>query len=555
MHVVRRFLHAGFVLALLSANSVSTLAVGEVSAGSRPIEVKADPRLELVSTVFRLARHPEYRRAPDSAYLRRVDEHFEAFREHAVVQLATAFRVQAGISFDAPQSLAVHLSRDAKLDLLVPLDPWPSALDERWRKVDVDVFLRELRDFAEKSKFFEFFASERDFYAKLEDAYRKGIETDDPVAWFDEFFGSRPDSTFTLVPAALNGPNSYGPRLVDRDGKESYYQIVGVSGFDAAGAPAIGTEFVPVVIHEIAHSYCNPLIDGHLVDLESAGERLFRGAERAMRSQHYGDGRTVLRESLVRACVVLYALARDGEEGAARALADEESRSFFWTADLVAAIRKARERSGRATDSSTRSIREIMPAVVAAFRSAAAKKEWSPAMLPFRGPVNAAFSRTPIVVVAPDRTSKIFSAYLDQLEQQIFKKLGATRTAAGKMSRATAAGSTLILYGTFKDHPLLGKVAREAGWSFEKDKLELGARTFEDENLVLIACWPSPFAKNRAAVVYAANDLDTLAGVNGIFHGSTDWLVARREANGSFTVIDRGNFAKDLENRWRPLEK
>jgi len=51
--------------------------------------------------------------------------------------------------------------------------------------------------------------------------------------------------------------------------------------------------------------------------------------------------------------------------------------------------------------------------------------------------------------------------------------------------------------------------------------------------------------------VYAAAELDTIVGANGVFHGPTDWVVTRREKSGRFTTLASGDFPKGLANRWR----
>jgi hypothetical protein len=53
--------------------------------------------------------------------------------------------------------------------------------------------------------------------------------------------------------------------------------------------------------------------------------------------------------------------------------------------------------------------------------------------------------------------------------------------------------------------------------------------------------------------VYAAASLELLDGINGVFHGPTDWVVARRGPGGKFEAVARGDFPKDLANRWGRL--
>ena len=91
------------------------------SAQERKLDVRVDPRVELMSTIFRLAGNSEYNQpSSKSPYADAVDAHFGAFRQHGAVAMARELRQTRGVSFDAVMSLAVHLT-DA--DTLAELGP------------------------------------------------------------------------------------------------------------------------------------------------------------------------------------------------------------------------------------------------------------------------------------------------------------------------------------------------------------------------------------------------------------------------------------------------
>jgi hypothetical protein len=153
------------------------------------------------------------------------------------------------------------------------------------------------------------------------------------VSWFDDFFGVRPRANFQLVLGMLNGGSCYGTRAVV-GGSEELYCMLGVWQCDSQGLPEFPQSVMPTVIHEFAHSYANPLIDAHLEKLEPAGNELFARHQKSMERRAYKGGPTVLRESLVRACVVRYFHSVDGAD-AAKAEADEQvRRGFPWTSEL-----------------------------------------------------------------------------------------------------------------------------------------------------------------------------------------------------------------------------
>jgi hypothetical protein len=88
------------------------------------------------------------------------------------------------------------------------------------------------------------------------------------------------------------------------------------------------------IVHEFAHSYANQIIDRHESELQSAGEKLFGQVSGKMQSQAYGNGQTMLRESLVRVCEVRYAFRYDGAEAGRRAIAYNKGRGFLWMEEL-----------------------------------------------------------------------------------------------------------------------------------------------------------------------------------------------------------------------------
>ena len=85
-----------------------------------PIEVSVDPRIELFSIIFRVAGNPEYRRGILSAYVDDADRHFEPFRNYSAILLAQKLRSAHGIDYDAPMSLANHLTSVPELEERIP---------------------------------------------------------------------------------------------------------------------------------------------------------------------------------------------------------------------------------------------------------------------------------------------------------------------------------------------------------------------------------------------------------------------------------------------------
>ncbi len=304
------------------------------SSPTPPLQIHVDPRVELLSVLFRLAGNPEYSQGKVASYTEDVEKQFGRFRDHAAVKLARKLRQTRGVSYDACMSMAVHLTDIEELKPIVPLSPWPADLDRRWTPEDVERFLGAPRAFIKDSSFHDFLDHHKTLYQQTESRMKDLMDKEGHLEWFGEYFGERAGANFTIALGLLNGGSSYGARCTDPAGKQNLYCVLGVWQTDRDALPEFSSGMVGTVVHEFGHSYANPVVERHLSELKEAGDELFRSVAAKMRSQAYGDGRTLLCESLVRACEVRYAARYGGEAAAGRSIAYEKGRGFLWTGEL-----------------------------------------------------------------------------------------------------------------------------------------------------------------------------------------------------------------------------
>ena len=316
---------------------VLTLFLPGAGLRAQPAQIGVDPRVELMSTIFRLAGAHEYTLGQIPAYNAAIDRQFDPFRDHEAIRIARELHDRHGVVIDAVMSMAVHVKDAESLSEIVPFDR-DNSLDKRWLVADARRFLAAARKFAADSDFAGFVKSERPFYDSVDARLRAYVSGEADLTWFDRFFGSRTHAPFHLVPGLVNGPASYGPHIRLESGVEEIYAIPGVWKVDADGLPVFDTSWTPTVVHEFSHSYANPLIDEFASQLDKSGNRLFEAFSSPMSHQAYGDGRTVLKESLVRAVTARYVLEHQGQEAAASEVSEQRKRSFLWTGDLLALL-------------------------------------------------------------------------------------------------------------------------------------------------------------------------------------------------------------------------
>jgi len=338
---------------VMAAQSTNPAASDSVPS----VRVLVDPRVELLSLIFRLAGNREYNMARVESYAGDADKQFGKFRDHAVVNLARKLRNTRGVSYDAVMSMAIHLTDAEDLELKLPLQPWPEGLDKRWTAPEVSHFLAAARQFVKDSSFPEFIEQHQPLYQTTVARMQTLMQKEAHLEWFDTFFGKRSQASFTIVLGLLNGGGNYGPHLRAADGREELYCVLGVWQTDKQGLPEFTSGTLPIVVHEFCHSYANPLVERHWAELQPSGDVLFEQVAGQMRAQAYGNGQTLLKESLVRACVIRYVRCYDGEEAARREIQVEKRNGFLWMpelSDLLGEYEAHRERYPTLEDFSPR---------------------------------------------------------------------------------------------------------------------------------------------------------------------------------------------------------
>ncbi len=323
---------------LLAVCFVGLEAWAGPGAQAPQVSVTVDPRVELLSIIFRLAANPEYSQGKVPGYIQDIDRHFAAFKEDPVVKLAARLRQTQGVSFDAVMGLAVHIADARELKEAVPLEPQPASLDRRWTPASAREFLALARQFITASGFEGFINEHQTLYRKSADRLQQVLAKEGHLEWYDAFYGENKSLVFHVVLGMVNGGGSYGVHMDRADGRTDIYSILGVWQVDAQGDPEFEPAMISTIVHEFNHSYTNPLIDRFAEPLRPAAEKIFNVVSEEMKRQAYSNSKTLLYESLDRACELRYTLAYKGQAAMTHAVEYEESRSFYWVGGLAALL-------------------------------------------------------------------------------------------------------------------------------------------------------------------------------------------------------------------------
>lgn len=284
------------------------------------------------------------------SYTADVDSSFARFTDHPVVVRARQLRKSRGISFNAPMSLAVHVTDPPELAERVPLDPLPPGIDGRWTPSEARAFLADLRSFVREANVMEFLAGHVRLYQSATERLMTLAREARVVEWLEAFFGPRADREFVLVAGLLNGSGNYGAvarGISRRSGPSAHagrvdeiFSIIGTESIDESDLPSYPPRVAATIVHEFAHSFINPLVDAHEADLKAVADRLYPLVQEQMRSQAYGVPKAMMYESLVRAGTLRYLAAQRGTEAARREAALDRSNGFPWVERLADTLRE-----------------------------------------------------------------------------------------------------------------------------------------------------------------------------------------------------------------------
>ena len=469
---------------------------------AKPLEVVVDKRVELMSIVMRLAGAPEYQVAK-TPYALEVDRVFGPFANHAAVKRTAELRKSNGIAFDAPILLAVHLDGAFELDNAAEV----ATIDKRWAGVDLEAYAALLRQFAGDTSFAM-------LPAPAADNLRAILQADNPLPFFDDMFGVGPQHT--VIHGELLGTNNVGVRNGTR-----FYEVM--------SAPQLG-----VLVHEMAHSYINPLLAKHAAALEPAGAQLYPLFATTMRAQNYVDWQTMFNESAVRALVVLFMRENKGDVAGAAAARAEMRAGFVWINELTEVFRKYKRGTARDADALARDIATFFTALAKQYAGA-------PPKTPFLGPFDAVLQRPYVLALPPGPAG----AYAKTMPFFADKPL------VDPASRI-ATGTGIVAYGSPSTNPVVAGAMQLGGWKISEDGIELGGKKFAGKHLVLIATWFRGDDPTNGMAIYAAANERDLVGINSVRHGPNDWLVARRDGT-RYTVIEAGDWPVDA-GAWVPFK-
>ena len=329
---------------------LSALLIACLCAKAQSIIPQVNENVELMSILSRMSGFPEYHMDMAGKYIKDMDSYFKDNTDHPAVQYMKGLRNKYGISFDAVMSMAIHLdNRNGTLSLIEEDIP---TLEKRWKEVDKEEFLSYLNSFYKDTKFNEFFKSHKDLYEKGLKSYQENVINHFDIDWYADFYGNEPQEIFSVIIGFCNGGGNYG---VNRQITGKMKEVFAIVGYyvDKEDRPMYSKEYLPTLIHEFNHSFINHFLDenkypDNVKELEPAATELFKSSQWSMSKQAYGNWKTMINESLVRAAVICYMLDKEYKtEEIRNELSEQMQRNFRWMPELVSLLRKYEKKQSR----------------------------------------------------------------------------------------------------------------------------------------------------------------------------------------------------------------
>ena len=131
---------------------------------------------------------------------------------------------------------------------------------------------------------------------------------------------------------------------------------------DDKNIPLFDGDVLSTITHEFCHSHTNPLIDRHEKELKAAGEKLFARVRPTMERNAYGNWKTMMYESMVRACTIEYLMKYRGKMAAGMDAIEDRNKGFEWIGELSNLLEKYEKDRKRYP-----TLEAFMPEVVAFF--------------------------------------------------------------------------------------------------------------------------------------------------------------------------------------------
>jgi hypothetical protein len=265
-----------------------TLSIVILSANAK-LNSKVDERFELTGIAFRLADAEEFVNNQVEPYVNDIDSYFSKHKNHALIDYIKEIRNDYELGFNVASGISaileirsgkVQLIKDADLDALIKAD-------YRWTKEVITKFVFLLNKFYRDSKFNVFYLKNKELYSRYEEKFDEFINEFLKTEVFEDFYG-QPFGSPQIITSLTNGRNNYAFFEYKKGVKPNNGIVIGIGRVDSAFMPVYDHETRRVIVHELSHTFANPIVDKYKEQMQAATDTIFPHIEKRLERYFYG---------------------------------------------------------------------------------------------------------------------------------------------------------------------------------------------------------------------------------------------------------------------------
>jgi hypothetical protein len=427
-----------------------------------------------------------------------------------------------GFSFDAPPAAMLYLSEPPELIAELSFTEYLNKRAGGAKRLNK--FVELLRDFAEEAEFMAFFKAHKGTFQQMIANAKKKMEGINYTQILEDYYGIRQNSyNIILAPLFVGG---FGPRIEHSDGKCDIYNILGPMNMQN-GLLSFGSEssFRYIAWHEFSHSFVNPTTAkfGKEIDKYKA---LYEPISSRMKGQAYGNWQTCVNEHVVRAVTTRLAYRENGSEAGEQALYNEKNRGFAYVQPLcesLASYEQMRDTYPTFVD--------FYPELIKVFRGLSEKNLGQDFYtVPFKGTINAVVAdRTSAILVVPTNEKDMqvqdkIHSYIENIKGRFFQD--SPIITDKEALQKDLSNNTVVAYGTPKGNLFIAEHITKMPVQIESDRI-VTDKIYKGSDLRFISAWLNPQSPEKGMVFYTAQRPEHVLYINNVFHGPTDYVIAR----------------------------
>ena len=525
------------LLPLLFSQGVQAASIEPVMRSAGKLQFSIDPRMELLASVHMLSTNTDLAER-DLPYSKEMLNYFTSFSQHEAVKMTENLRREHGFAYDAPVTLMLHMSQPPKLKQQVAYSDY--LLQRAGGEGNLELYEKVLQQFAEVSKFEDFWNSRISFYNQVLDATLNSLEGMDLIKIVEDYYNETQGSyNIVITPAFYGGKGLKMPRA---DGKDDIYACIETSNMQD-GIPYIDADFlVFYVLHEFGHSFVDHLKEPY-VSRVAALDALFTPIKEIMTKQAYGAWGICVNEHIVRAAHIRMLELHMGPQYAKALLERDVKNGFIYLEPLVEKLKEYESQKARGHLTFT----EFYPELLSELEHLLKTEYWKRAVnKDFSGPINSVFMNNAgvweekIAVICPTKDEdiealKIAQDYAVGIFDRFFKSRGALLLFDTQALKMDLSEYNILAYGTIESNLFLKQHA--ASFPFRVENQTIYAdKEYTDPSLKFISCIPSPLNPKKGLAVYTALSNSYVQDINVVSHGTEDYIIFQ-DRN---TVLHRG---------------